>query len=214
MSKKTKIAIIGGCFLLLATIISSIFAYRSAQYAADHTHSTPTVTQSSTKGSNVAVTGDSNNVVADNTGPTVVSIGQSGGVTALNYYNITQVTRVIATHSNTGPTKATGAIYKLDSSNKTITFHPKSGAWSTPFIAVPINQVESIQPHLSSESQLSMPVTQAYIVIEGDSLKEFSSSAASATPGSGYILHYATLPTYFIFGDRNGPIYKANHLDQ
>jgi hypothetical protein len=211
MSKKTNVALISGGSLVLVAVITGIFTFRGARYTADHTHSTPTVTQSSTKGSNVAVTGDSNNVVAGNTGPTVVSIGQSGGVTALNYYNITQVTQVMAAHPNTGPTKATGATYKLDSANKTITVRPKSGVWDKPFIAVPVNQVGSIQPHLSSESQLSIPITQAYIVFEGDSLKEFSSSAASATPQSGYILRYISLPTYFIFGDRNGPIYKANH---
>ncbi|HET6254718.1 MAG TPA: hypothetical protein VFE32_11620 [Puia sp.] len=204
-----KKALIGA----VALIIVGLITYMGVRYSTDHAHASPSVSQTSTKGSNVAVTGDSNNVVAGNSGPTVVSFGQTGGVTALNYYKITQITQVIASHPASTPDHTSGPAYQIDTAKKTITFHPKSGTWGNPFVAVPKKELGPVPPHLSVEGQSSLAVSESTIIFEGDTLQELSSTIA-ASPQSQYTLRYINLPSYFLFGDRSGPTYKAAHLDQ
>jgi hypothetical protein len=175
----------------------------------------PAINQKNTTGPNVAVQGDSTkpNVIAGGSGTTIASIGQTGGVTAQYYYQITFAVSFNRPGRTTGGKAAKGYIFFLDTATKTIHFKPKSGQWDCPFAAIPRQEKDSVNPHFDSESGTSIAAGSATMPFEEETLYRQSTSDRPATPSSGFLLHYDQKPSSILFGDLKGNAYKAI-LDQ
>lgn len=101
---------------------------------------------------------------------------------------------------------------RVDKINKKIDFHPKVGKWEKPFIAVPFNE-QGLFGSFSGKDPMLTDVQSGDFSIDGVRFYGHSSGRVSnnAKPATGsfyYSMTFKEFPTYLIFGNYEGVVFK------
>jgi hypothetical protein len=167
--------------------------------------SKPTLSQESAKGNTAAVQGDSNNAVQNSPGAAINSGNNTNG--RINSPDV-RVTVVLPRDNPSGkgkPNPAIGGICTFDPINHAIHIHPQSGSWTAPYVEIPLHDKGTELARLSADGQDDLTTAINRTAFQGDSVLRIS----PVNPVSHVTLHYTNLPRFVYFGDKGGPVFKA-----
>lgn len=105
-------------------------------------------------------------------------------------------------------------IINLDTLNHLVKVSPRVGTWDSTVLAIPMNEMEQVQPEFKRESE----TVGADFTFDALGTR-FSGIMATTSPASEsvfYTLHYVNKPTLFLFGsypDRLYPYYFNQKID-
>jgi hypothetical protein len=167
--------------------------------------SKPALSQEFAKGNTAAVQGDSNNAVQNSPGAAINSGDNTNG--RINSPDV-RVTIVLPRDNPSGkgkPKPAMGGVCILDSINHALNIRPQSGTWTAPYVEIPLEDEGTNLAHLSADGQDDLTTAIKRTTFQGDSVLRIS----PVNSVSHMILHYTNLPHFVYFGDKNGPVFKA-----
>ena len=140
----------------------------------------------------------------------VISYNQKGGITAAKVTVIKKVDIVVPDDQLDNLKIPDNYQIKIDTAIQLITIQPKAGAWTKPFIGIPRNEKGIVNPHFGSKNRNITAMSKGTFISKGDSLYAMTTDGLAATKDFYYSLHYDFLPSYIIFGNNPGPLYRAN----
>jgi hypothetical protein len=167
--------------------------------------SKPTLSQDSAKGNTAAVQGDSTNAIQNSPGAAINTGNNTNG--RINSPDV-RVAVVLPRDNSSGegkPKAAMGGVCTLDSINQALHIRPQSGKWTAPYVEIPLHDKGADLAHLSADGQDDLTTVINRTAFQGDSVLRIS----AVNPVSHVTLHYTNLPRFVYFGDKNGPVFKA-----
>jgi hypothetical protein len=119
------------------------------------------------------------------------------------------VTLVVPENKNTAPALPDNYVISVDTVSHIIQVQPRSGVWLNTFIGIPQNELSSVQPHFQNSSRTIHGMKIDSTKILADNIFYMTTSVDPSTKDLSYMLHYKSFPSYLIFGNYPGPLYKA-----
>jgi hypothetical protein len=140
----------------------------------------------------------------------VTSNNQKGGLTVGKLIINKNVTLVVKGDSSDSGIVPNNFQVEIDTLTQIITMQPKIGSWTTPFIGIPASEEEFIEPHFSSKNKVINAKKFKAYYSKIDTLAAMTTGGSPSTKDFFYSLHYVNLPSYVIFGNYPGPLYRIN----
>jgi hypothetical protein len=165
----------------------------------------PTLSQDSAKGNTAAIQGDSINAIQNSPGAAINTGNNTDG--RINSPDV-RVTVVLPRDNPSGkgkPKSYMGGICTLDSINHALHIRPQFGTWTAPYVEIPLHDKGTDLARLSADGQNDLTTAINRTAFQGDSVLRLSAE----NPESHITLHYTNLPRFVYFGDKRGPVFKA-----
>lgn len=159
------------------------------------------VEPSKTKSKVKSAAGDTYNVTSNN---------QKGGITAAKVIVFNHAQIILSENGANNAEIESNYVCTLDPSLHRIFLHPKQGSWDTVFIGLPKTEKDQVDPHFGSKSGTITGARPGTYNVKSDSLFGMTTAGTPADGRFYYFLHYDSLPSYIIFGNNSGPLYKID----